>query len=159
MSSSIVIRPYSKEDRSALLSILKKNVPRYFHEDEVEDFEKFIDKHGAIYFTVLYENQIAGGVSWTSRIKEKTAMIAWIFFDPECQGKGLGRESINFCLSAMSKVNEVEKFRVRTSQLVYPFFEKFGFKTIYVEQDYWAKGFDLYDMEMDAKDYKNSQAE
>lgn len=159
MSSSIVIRPYSIKDKSPLLSILKKNVPTYFHKDEIQDFEEFIDKNGDIYFTVLFHNQIAGGVAWVRERKQKSAVIAWIFFDPDFQGKGLGRESVNFCLSDMRKEKDIDKFRVRTSQLVFPFFEKFGFKTIYTEQDYWAKGFDLYDMVMDANYIENSQSD
>jgi hypothetical protein len=35
---------------------------------------------------------------------------------------------------------------VRTTQLVYPFYQKAGFTLDKVEQDYWANGFDLYQM-------------
>ncbi len=152
MSSAIIIRSYNNRDRSSLIAILKRNIPKYFHEDEVKDFEKYIDEWSDIYYTVLFNEQIAGGVSWVPEKKQKSAVIAWIFFDPAFHGKGLGTESVNYCLSAMRKEKDIEKFRVRTSQLIYPFFEKFGFKTIYTEEDYWAKGFDLYDMEMDAND-------
>ncbi|EMR01507.1 hypothetical protein ADICEAN_03364 [Cesiribacter andamanensis AMV16] len=42
---------------------------------------------------------------------------------------------------------EVATIVVRTSQLVYRFYEKGGFTLKEVVQEYWAPGFDLYYME------------
>jgi len=40
---------------------------------------------------------------------------------------------------------------VRTSQFVYGFYEKHGFELKKVVKNYWAQGFDLYDMEYKEK--------
>jgi ribosomal protein S18 acetylase RimI-like enzyme len=37
---------------------------------------------------------------------------------------------------------------VRTSQLAYKFYQKVGFELEKTEKDFWAKGFDLYQMKM-----------
>ena len=41
----------------------------------------------------------------------------------------------------------VKTITVRTSQLVYKYYEKFGFQTKEIIKDFWAKGYDLYRME------------
>jgi hypothetical protein len=37
---------------------------------------------------------------------------------------------------------------VRTTQLVYPFYQKLGFEIRKSEPDFWAPGFDLVEMEL-----------
>jgi ribosomal protein S18 acetylase RimI-like enzyme len=41
----------------------------------------------------------------------------------------------------------VQTIMVRTTQLVYRFYEKAGFKLVEQQKDYWAEGLDLYRME------------
>jgi [ribosomal protein S18]-alanine N-acetyltransferase len=51
----------------------------------------------------------------------------------------------------INQINEnpkIELIVVRTTQLVYKFYEKMGFKLEKVEKDFWAKNFDLYQMQM-----------
>jgi len=40
---------------------------------------------------------------------------------------------------------------VRTTQLMYRFCQKSGFELIKTEKDFWAEGFDLYQMELKIK--------
>ena len=148
MAIKAIFRAYVQKDRSTLLSILQRNIPRYFAQQELKDFEIFIDQNADSYKVILYESSIVGGISWFVDEKEKSATIAWIFLDPEVHNIGLGRESVDYFLRSMNKISGLVKYKVRTSQLVYKFFEKFGFTTIKIKEDYWAKGFDLYEMEL-----------
>jgi len=45
-------------------------------------------------------------------------------------------------------MNGIEKISVRTSQFASKFYEKFGCKLLEVVKDYWAKGIDMYRMEL-----------
>ena len=51
----------------------------------------------------------------------------------------------------LKAVESVRKMTVRTSQFVYGFYEKHGFELKKVVKNYWAQGFDLYDMEYKEK--------
>ncbi|HEU4496484.1 MAG TPA: hypothetical protein VFR70_05495, partial [Flavobacterium sp.] len=53
------------------------------------------------------------------------------------------------------EIKAIEKISVRTSQLVYPFYAKFGLELKETIKDYWGAGFDLYRLEADAGLVKN----
>lgn len=71
--------------------------------------------------------------------------------DPQYQGKGLGAQLLQFRIDRIINIHQPERFLVRTTQFTYKFFEKYGFKVIRTEKDFWAKGIDLYEMEYDLK--------
>ncbi|WP_079513965.1 GNAT family N-acetyltransferase [Maribacter arcticus] len=73
--------------------------------------------------------------------------MTWIFFDPNFSGQGLGKQSVEYCLNLLGKDERVEIFIVTTSQLAYKFFEKFDYRIIRIEKNYWGDGLDLYEME------------
>ncbi len=56
--------------------------------------------------------------------------------------------AVDYCHQIMIDQLQVKKISVKTSQLAFGFFEKFGYRTIRVEQNYWGLGLDLYEMEL-----------
>jgi hypothetical protein len=44
----------------------------------------------------------------------------------------------------MKEIDSIKIISVRTTQLVYPFYQKFGLELREVVKDYWDIGFDLY---------------
>tara|TARA_B110000285_G_scaffold234402_1_gene311224 strand:+ start:2948 stop:3142 length:195 start_codon:yes stop_codon:yes gene_type:complete len=62
---------------------------------------------------------------------------------------GIGRKLLNHRLSLLKSEKSIQKIIVRTSQITFLFYEKFGFELKEVKKDYWSKGFDLYHMEID----------
>ncbi|WP_353615539.1 GNAT family N-acetyltransferase [Bacillus sp. UNCCL81] len=74
--------------------------------------------------------------------------ISWIFTDPNYKGKKISSKLVKHCIDKIQMNRSITKIEVRTSQFANVFFEKMGFRTQLVKQDYWAKGYDLYAMTM-----------
>ncbi|MDR0230094.1 MAG: GNAT family N-acetyltransferase [Flavobacteriaceae bacterium] len=143
---NIQIKPYNDHDEQALLAIIQLNVPTYFAQEEVEDLREYLRHHIDMYFTVFDNDTIIGGGGINRTKETKLGALSWAFLHPDYQQKGIGGLLLEHRLNILKQDADVETIRVRTSQVVYPFFEKKGFKTIDVQADYWAKGLDLYEM-------------
>lgn len=143
----IMIRPYKQTDKEHLLKVFNLNVPKSFDKNEIKDFEEYLEQKAETYLTVEVDNTIVGGTGYYVNEEDKSGRITWIFFDPNYSGQGLGKQSMDYCLSVLSKDKRVEKFIVTTSQLAYKFFEKFGYSNTRIEKNYWGEGLDLYEME------------
>lgn len=85
-----------------------------------------------------------GGINFSEN--GSTGKISWDILYPQYQGKGLGTTLLHYRINKLKEMEHIKAITVRTSQLVYRFYEKNGFVLQEVVKDYWAKGFDLYQM-------------
>jgi hypothetical protein len=60
MNHNIYIRAYIPSDETALLQILKLNIPAYFAETEINDLKAYLNTEVERYFVVELNNQIVG---------------------------------------------------------------------------------------------------
>ncbi|TNE54958.1 MAG: N-acetyltransferase [Bacteroidetes bacterium] len=141
------IRPYQSTDREQLLELLRLNTPTYFAPEEEADFIEYLEQHLEEYFVVEGAGKIVGcgGINYLKNNTE--ARISWDMIHPDFQGKGLGSRLTRHRIDCILEHPKVRVIVVRTTQLVYPFYQKSGFVLIKTEPDYWAPGFDLYHME------------
>lgn len=147
-----MIRKYKKEDQEEVLNLLRLNTPKYFAASEEDDFVKYLNEEADHYFVVEKENVILGSGGFNLGFDEgKTARIAWDIIHPDFQGQGIGKELTLYRISQIRNHTKVNKIVVRTSQIVFKFYEKIGFKTEKIEKNYWADGFDLYLMTLENK--------
>ena len=131
-----------------MIELLRKNTPEYFAAAEEKDLSHYLAHEMEDYF-VFEKNHIiqgAGGINYFPA--EQTARLSWDLIDPAHQGTGIGSALTRYRIDMLKKQSEIHHIMVRTSQLVYPFYEKMGFKLELIEKDYWAKNFDLYLMKM-----------
>lgn len=143
----MIIREYTLQDKSGVLALLRLNTPNYFSPHEEKDFVYYLDNEIELYFVIEIDNFIAGcgGINFST---DKTiAKISWDIMHPSFQGKGIGSALLNYRLEKLKTINTTQKIMVRTSQLVYRFYEKLGFTLIKTVDDYWATDFHLYEME------------
>ncbi len=143
-----MIRPYNTSDIEKITEVFQLNVPAYFAEQELNEFLDYLKKYADTYYIIEHNNQIIGGVGYEIRSSDKTGRINWIFIHPTFKGLGYGKKAAEFCLKFLKENNEIKKLVVRTSQHAHPFFENFGFKLISTKKNFWAKGLDLYLMEI-----------
>ncbi|GJM34344.1 MAG: acetyltransferase [Saprospiraceae bacterium] len=144
-----MIRPYSSKDKNNLTSLLKLNIPQYFDPSEADDFVEYLDKHAHNYFVFEEQGQIIGAGGFNYLEDQEIVRISWDFIHPDFHGKGIGKKLTLYRIDQIKKEARVNLIYVRTSQLAYGFYEKMGFALEKTEKDFWAKGFDLYQMKMD----------
>lgn len=143
------IRKYAAHDKGRVIDLLRLNTPIYFHPSEEEDFITYLEQDSRYYFVVEDGNRLIGSGGFNLGFGNgKAVRISWDLINPDFQGKGIGKMLTLYRIRELRKVAAIEEVEVRTSQLVYPFYEKMGFHLQRVEKDYWAPGFDLYQMNL-----------
>jgi N-acetylglutamate synthase-like GNAT family acetyltransferase len=146
-----MIRKYLNSDKPKIIELLRKNTPQYFDSSEEKDFENYLDNEIEDYFVYEINSEIigAGGINYFT--EQKLARISWDMIDPNSQGNGIGKKLTQYRINHLKEKENIELIVVRTTQLVCKFYEKMGFELEKIEKDFWAKGFDLYQMEMNIK--------
>lgn len=146
-----MIRPYKSSDKERLVELLRLNTPAYFAPEEESDYLQYLDHLIESYYVVEEDGVVlgCGGINYVE--EGRVARISWDIIHPDSQGKGLGSKLTEFRISKIRENPEVERISVRTTQLVSAFYERLGFKLVEIKPDFWAKGFDLYRMEMQLK--------
>ncbi|MEZ7887218.1 MAG: GNAT family N-acetyltransferase [Flavobacteriales bacterium] len=139
-----MIRPYKPADRSSVLALVRLNTPEYFHPSEEEDLSIYLENELEDYFVVEENGEVlgAGGINYSP--EENSACLSWDAVSPDFHGKGIGGRLTKFRVDHAFSKSSVQTLIVRTSQLVYRFYEKQGFELEKVVKDYWAEGYDLY---------------
>lgn len=143
-----MIRKYSNKDKLTVIDLLQQNTPYYFDPVEKSDLENYLDNEVEDYFVYEENAKIigAGGINYFPQ--DKLARISWDILAPEAQGMEIGKKLMHFRINHLNKNPNVDLIVVRTTQLVYGFYEKMGFHLVKIEKDFWAKGFHLYLMQM-----------
>ena len=147
MNHSTTLRNYRESDFNSVIELIRLNTPTYFSVEEEKDLADYLKNAIEDYFVIELNHQVvgAGGINYSE--DKKKGIISWDMIHPEFQGKSLGKMLLEYRITILKEIKSIEKISVRTSQLTYPFYGKSGFELINIEKDYWAKGFDLYEME------------
>lgn len=143
-----MIRPYTPADKAQLLHLLRLNIPAYFAPEEESDFAGYLAKEVEDYFVVEEAGELigAGGINYFP--EKGTARISWDVVHPNHQGKGIGSRLLQHRINILKGKLDIHTAIVRTTQLVYKFYERQGFTLEKTERDFWAKDFDLYQLRM-----------
>ena len=142
-----VLRPYQANDKQQVIKLFLLNTPGYFDPKEEEDLLVFLDEYPEEYYVIVKDDGhiIASG---GNIIKGDTGWLSWYIVHPDAQGEGLGTVLVKYNIRKLKENTQLSAIKVRTSQLVYKFYEKAGFKVFFTQKDYWGKGLDLYEMEL-----------
>lgn len=147
-----MIRPYLDSDLEDVLFLLELNTPKYFHVAEKEDLRQYLLNEKEEYFVVELNGEVvaAGGINYNVD-SQYIARISWDVVAPKMQGKGIGKDLLIYRVNQIKSSERYSKIVVRTSQLTFQFYEKFGFVLKTINRGFWAKGLDLYLMEINLK--------
>lgn len=145
------IRSYQPEDINSVLAIFDELCPEYFAQEEKQDLIEYLSHKREAYFVVQENNskKIVGSGGFNLIENNSIARLSWDMIHPNFHGQKLGTFLINFRISKLRLLSNQLKITVRTSQMAYKFYASCGFLLKEIEKDYWAKGFDLYYMELE----------
>ena len=147
-----MIRKYSSQDKKAVLHLLELNTPKYFSVEEQKDLVHYLATDSEHYFVFEEKEQIIGSGGFNLGFDEGAkARISWDLVHPNHQKKGVGSQLVNHRLQQLKKLKQVKTIEVRTAQLTYEYYQKFGFELKETVKDYWAMGFDLYTLHLPNK--------
>lgn len=144
-----MIRTYIPEDKAELIELIRLNTPQYFDTSEEDYLNNYLENERETYFVVEQDNKIVGcgGINYENN--STIGIISWDIIHPKFQGKGIGKKLLLHRINVLKKDDQVNLIRVRTSQHTDKFYAKCGFSLEFITKDYWAKGFDLYQMKID----------
>ena len=147
----MIIRTYQDSDKAHVLNLLRENTPLYFAPNEEIDFERYLEKEIEDYFVVTQNSEIVGcgGINYFN--EQRIARLSWDIVKPSAHGKGYGLELTVHRRELLKKNKNVDVIVVRTSQHTYIFYEKMGFELSNISENFWAIGFDLYEMTLTLK--------
>jgi ribosomal-protein-alanine N-acetyltransferase len=144
--SALTIRPYEDSDESAVLALFDQLSPAFFAPPERVDLAYYLSNEREWYYVLIQDDTLiaAGGINFNDN--QKTGIISWDLVCPSFHGIGIGSALLQHRIHILQALPSIQKIRVRTSQFTFPFYEKFGFKTLEIRYNYWAKNYHLYDM-------------
>lgn len=144
----MTIRKFKQKDLESIRSIFNANTPQFFDPSEEKELIHYLSSEIEDYFVIENDAQIigCGGINYDD--DSKTGIISWDIIHPDFQGQGVGQKLLAHRLNILKSNKISKKIIVRTSQLTFKFYEKSGFTLIDTRKDFWAKGFDLYHMEI-----------
>lgn len=146
MKDDFKIRAYTPADKAGLIEVLKLNIPQNFDESQIDDLVNYLDNQIEAYFVIERKGKLIGGGGINFNHYNQEARISWDFIHPDLHGEGAGKKLLDYRIDLLKSMDNIEKITVRTSQMAYQFYEKYGFQLQDIMEDHWAKGFDLYRM-------------
>ena len=136
---------YNTRHYSRCIQIIQSNTPEFIHPDEHREYEKFLREEKTYYVLSLNSKIIACGGIWVNADQSKSG-LSWGLVDRQYHGMGIGKKLLIYRLNQIREKYPRSTIRCETSQNTYKFFEKFGFSTVKISKDGFAKGMDKYIM-------------
>ena len=153
----LLIREYLEDDKSACLTAFKSNIPTYFAEFELADFESFLDtfktrrfyvdtNRRTSYFVMVVDGKVVGCGGFGDKDNTNTLTLAWGLIHSGFHKLGLGESLLQFRLQEIKKHFPGEQVNIDTTQHTFGFFEKNGFSVSKITKDFYAEGMHRFDM-------------
>lgn len=136
------LRPYRVEDRSACLEVFDTNIPDFFAPAEKGVYETYLDgisTHTDQYFVAEHDGRIVGAGG------RDGVRIRWVMVHRGVQRMGVGRLVVMKLLRDIGREGH-EVSTLATGALVYPFYEKLGYRIVEVIKDGFVPGYDRVEM-------------
>jgi len=154
----ISIIPYNDSFREGCMAAFLSNVPKFFTQDEIRQFNEWLDylenmeaenpsPRISYYYVMLQEGKVIGCGGFGYNTDPDRAVLAWGLVHQAYHKKQIGRLLLEFRLKKLAEVFPSSPLWLDTTQHSYPFFQKFGFVIRKFTENGYAPGMHRYDME------------
>lgn len=143
---------YSENNRDALIAILRQNVPKYFSESDVDDFQKYLcekqwDGHDVF---MDGKEKIIGCASYYLK-SPSVVGLAWMFFSPYQIGhRRILHDLEEYLESIRVRIGVLGSkltFSLNTTPRVARVLRRIGFVSVKTVKDGYSPGYDRVSME------------
>lgn len=148
MTKEVSIRSYQSDDLDQVLGLFRLQVPTFFAAEEEVDLKHYLLHEKEHYFLLENQGEIIGAGGLHLIHEQHEGRIAWDFIHPDYHGQRLGSMLLQKRLQLCHENPSLKTVKVRTSQMAWKFYEKHGFQLLRKQKDFWAPGFDLYEMNL-----------
>ena len=147
----VQIKKYLKSDRLGCINAFKSNVPAYFTNDEIQEFEAFLTRIESVndkttFYVIYYKNQTIGCGGFGDKDNNGIISLAWGLIHKDFHKMGYGEKLLNYRIEQIKLLKPKFPVIIDTTQYAYGFFEKYGFKVTKITNDYYEIGMHRYDM-------------
>ena len=157
IGEKVHIRMYENGDKYACIQAFISNVPKYFTEQEITEFETFLDVYEnkqipnpqsqtTFYYVLLHQGKIIACGGFGDRYDDGHLTLTWGLVHQSYHKMGFGKDLLAYRLQAMKMKFKRFELCLDTTQYSFGFFEKFGFVTEKISANFYAKGLDRFDM-------------
>lgn len=147
------IRKYEAADHNTCMEAFKTNVPKYFTEGEIGDFERFLLKledatveNNPPYYVLELDGSIIGCGGFGEKDGVDAITFVWGLVHNDYHKRGFGEQLLVFRLAEIKLQNPGRQIILDTTQHSFSFFEKYGFETVKITENGYAEGMHRYDM-------------
>jgi hypothetical protein len=144
--------PYSESHSDDLIAILRQNVPKYFSERDVADFQQYLSERNWNGHDVFVDrdHRIVGCASFYEK-SPSVVGLAWMFFAPlQLGSRGLLPRLEEYLASVAVRVGASDSdltLALNTTPRVAKLLGRIGFVTIDTAKDGYGPGFDKVRMQ------------
>jgi ribosomal-protein-alanine N-acetyltransferase len=150
----LAIRAYQISDKQACLEAFESNVPKYFTQAEIADYDKFlemipikVEANKTFYYVVVFGNEVIGCGGFGDKDNSDIITLAWGLIHQNFHKKGFGKVLLDYRLEQIKEKYPNQLVYIDTTQYSYGFFEKYGFETTKITHDFYEMGLHRYDMQ------------
>lgn len=121
----MLLRPYQRSDRDAVLAVFRSNVPASFTEAEEADFLRFLDGETGPYFVLEHEERVlaCGGIA----SREERVDLCWGMVEERLHRRGLGLALTAFRVCLACQLPGIRQVHLNTSSDTVGFYTRLGF--------------------------------
>jgi len=146
--SGLIFHPYAPRDLDACLDIFRSNTPRFFRLEELDEFRQFLENPQGAYLVAVQNNEVVACGGYAYHDGKQAVVLTWGMVRADLHKHGLGKFLLTERLRQIYIDFSETIVKIDTSQYSQGFFEKQGFKTDKIAEDFFAPGLHKVEMEL-----------